>query len=664
MKPKKLVLLFPHSYKQTSTVCNSLIQDLKEIFSDLVDVSIAYSDMDQNDAHLDGDLFLLPAEGSIFHYESLIPELDKLLILTRAIRRESLPLLTKFPKGSSVLVVNASHELTTELSNALYEIGLSDINWVPFDLDSADWTPYQGITFAIHPNEAALVPPFIEQSFDIGERRIDTYSMVRIASKLGLNNDIINSRLLIYSRNLIEPESSITATYFDNYLKSLILKYYVHVLEEGLVLCDTSYHVLYENAAAENILGNADNADSRTLTSELFMGPLAIILEDDFTYDRIELQGINYAVTKTPIIISGVLTSFCITFRDGTRLRSDQAEFSLDVIRRGLLARTTFPDILYRSSAMTKCIHLAKQAAATDFSILIEGESGTGKELLAQAIHNHSPRHSNPFVAINCAAMPESLLESELFGYEGGAFTGARRQGRAGLFEQANGGTIFLDEIGDMPSSLQALLLRALQEKQIMRVGGDHVINVDVRVIAATNKSLAQEVRDKRFRADLFYRLNVLPVRVPPLRQRTGDIQLLLEHFLQADFVALTKEQLQFLTQYSWPGNVRQLQNFSAYFKTTHSMDGFFGNDEGTVPPDKPNLLYMIQQNTRLGHGIGRTTLLEQLHRQGIDVSDAWLRQELNSLEKSGFITKGRGRSGCQITVLGRRHLLDSTVET
>ena len=653
MNRKKLVLLFPdHQYAHTASV---LAQNLTEVFEEMASVAITYvSDLPPG-AKAEGDLFLSPVDNYIFSFEKVIPSLDRLMVVSRAVRRDSLPLLTRFAKGESVLVVNATEGLTMELTNSFYEIGLDSVNWVPYD-PNADPAVYQGIETAVHPGEPELVPPFIRRSYDIGDRFLDTYCMVRIASKLGLNNDVINSRLLLYSHKLAEPESSITSTYFDNYLKSLILKYYVHVLEEGLVLCDTAGHLLYANAAAQRVLGCGEDAGRGEL-ARCFTGPLAAVLGEEFTCDRLEVRGEEWAVTKSPIIISGMLTGFCITFRDGSSLRGEQAEASLEVIRRGLLARATFSDILHRSQAMQQCIHLAKQAAATHFSVLIEGESGTGKELLAQAIHNHSPRRSKPFVAINCAAVPESLLESELFGYEGGAFTGARRQGRAGLFEQADGGTIFLDEIGDMPASLQALLLRALQEKQIMRVGGDHVIDVDVRVIAATNKPLAAQVQEKRFRADLFYRLNVLPVRLPPLRRRQGDIPLLLEHFLGADWAALTAGQRRFLEQYAWPGNIRQLQNFAAYYRTTHTMAGFFDGEEGAAP-SAPAPLALIEKNTAPGHGIGRTALLEQLRAQGFDqVSDVWLRRELERLEGEGLITVGRGRGGCRITPLGRARL-------
>lgn len=198
----------------------------------------------------------------------------------------------------------------------------------------------------------------------------------------------------------------------------------------------------------------------------------------------------------------------------------------------------------------------------SEHTVLIYGESGTGKELFAQSIHNASPRKRKPFVAVNCAALPENLLESELFGYEAGAFTGANAKGKIGLFEQANHGTIFLDEIGDVTPKLQARLLRTIQEKQIMRIGSDRIIDIDVRLITATNKDLMLEVQEGHFRSDLFYRLNVLPIRIPPLRARMQDVIPLLHHFLGDKYNDLTPQEIDHLTTYQWPGNVREVENF------------------------------------------------------------------------------------------------------
>lgn len=233
----------------------------------------------------------------------------------------------------------------------------------------------------------------------------------------------------------------------------------------------------------------------------------------------------------------------------------------------GARARLTFEHIVGESRLLLEAVRVARIAAGTNSNVLLHGETGTGKEIFAQSIHNASSRADGPFVAINCAAIPRELITSELFGYEGGAFTGAEKQGRPGKFELAHGGTLFLDEIGDMPRDLQTSLLRAIETRTIMRLGGQSVVPVDVRIIAATHKDLAEEARQGNFRSDLFFRLNVFTIEVPALRQREGDIPLLAQHFIQQQSRALgrplgiTPEALAVLEAYPWPGNVRELEN-------------------------------------------------------------------------------------------------------
>jgi DNA-binding NtrC family response regulator len=231
-----------------------------------------------------------------------------------------------------------------------------------------------------------------------------------------------------------------------------------------------------------------------------------------------------------------------------------------------LLDRFTLQNVVGAHGRMEELYRIVRRVAPMGSTVLIYGESGTGKELFAKSIHYNSPRRTRPFFAINCAAIPETLLESELFGYEKGAFTGAMAR-HMGLFEQANGSSLFLDEIGDLTSSTQAKLLRAIQEREVRRLGGKETIKLDVRIIAATNKKLDEEIRKGRFREDLFYRLNVIAFTIPPLRERVTDIPLLVEHFLRRLNEAngtvrlISPEALRMLMRYQWPGNVRQLES-------------------------------------------------------------------------------------------------------
>lgn len=274
-------------------------------------------------------------------------------------------------------------------------------------------------------------------------------------------------------------------------------------------------------------------------------------------------------VNVAPIILQGKLKGSVGIIHDTSELKqlTQDLERARRIIRK-LEAKYTFEDMVGDSEQMQIAIQLAKQAADTRATVLLRGESGTGKELFAHSIHNASSRKYNQFIRVNCAALSESLLESELFGYEEGAFTGAKRGGKKGLFEEASGGTIFLDEIGELQPSIQAKLLRVLQEREVIRVGGTKPIPVDVRVIAATNVSLERAMEEKRFREDLFFRLNVFPIMIPPLRQRDGDLALLTVHLIRKfnqeygrNVRAISPEAIHLLSQYSFPGNVRELEN-------------------------------------------------------------------------------------------------------
>ena len=233
---------------------------------------------------------------------------------------------------------------------------------------------------------------------------------------------------------------------------------------------------------------------------------------------------------------------------------------------------------------MQKTMELIQTVAGSDVSILITGESGTGKELIANEIYQRGRRYGKPFIKVNCAAIPAELLESELFGYEEGAFTGARKSGKIGMFELANTGVLLLDEIGDMPFSLQAKLLRVLQQRELRRIGGNRVIKLDIQIISSTNKDLREEIRKGNFREDLYYRLNVVPIEVRPLRERKEDIPVLAQHFCQTynkkygKDVRLTAEAVKLLTEYHWPGNIRELENMverMVVTNTTGSINRF-----------------------------------------------------------------------------------------
>lgn len=281
----------------------------------------------------------------------------------------------------------------------------------------------------------------------------------------------------------------------------------------------------------------------------------------------IELQGAQILCNKLPILVNEKISGAIATFQDTGKIQQWEAAIRKKTFAGGHTATFTFADVIGSSRAIRDAVAIAQEFAVTDSSVLITGETGVGKEVFAQSIHNSSPRVQKPFVAINCAALPAQILESELFGYVGGAFTGANQKGKPGLLEIAHGGTLFLDEIAEMDYAIQSKLLRVIQERKVMRLGSDRVLPVDVRIIAATNKNLKQRVSERQFRADLYYRLNVLRLRLPPLRERREDIgqfaTAMLHRFATSSVQPLQwkPEALDTLNRYEWPGNIRELQN-------------------------------------------------------------------------------------------------------
>jgi transcriptional regulator with PAS, ATPase and Fis domain len=282
----------------------------------------------------------------------------------------------------------------------------------------------------------------------------------------------------------------------------------------------------------------------------------------------IKLKGSTVVLNFMPIVVDGKIMAAILSFQAIDRIQNVEAKIREELYLKGNVADYTFDDIRGQSAMINETKRIAESFAKLDSIVLIFGETGTGKELFAQSIHNASLRSSGPFVAVNCGAIPSNLIESELFGYVEGAFTGAKKGGKRGYFEIAHGGTIFLDEISEMDNGGQVMLLRVIQEKQIRRVGDDRVIPVDVRIIAATNRNLMKLVDEKMFREDLYYRLNVLTLNIPPLRDRPNDIEYLLQYFIGEysrkfyKYVSLSQDAIAFLKLFSWNGNVRHLKSF------------------------------------------------------------------------------------------------------
>lgn len=396
-------------------------------------------------------------------------------------------------------------------------------------------------------------------------------SAVKYGEQLGVPSYLIKSGKEAVWRALLEAKK-VASVRRREQEKAEQLKALLDFAYEGILAVNSRDVITIFNSAAERMLGiRAKEALERVsgdVVPELGISQLLKKGEREIGA-LIDYHGKQVVANKVPLNVNNHIVGALVTFQDVNLLQKIEQEVRKRLHLKGHIAKYEFDNILGTSSLLKQCIRKAREFAKVDSATLVLGETGVGKEMFAQSIHNAGNRAIGPFVAINCAALPESLLESELFGYASGAFTGANREGKAGLFELAHGGTIFLDEVGEMSSRLQARLLRILEEKEVMRLGSERVIPVDVKVIAATNKNLGEMVEIREFRADLFYRLNVLNLVIPALRERKEDIPLLTRHFVEKinrkfgkDVRDVSQRGMEALLAYFWPGNVRELENF------------------------------------------------------------------------------------------------------
>lgn len=423
----------------------------------------------------------------------------------------------------------------------------------------------------------------LDISHVLAARKINIISMEVELKTVYLETEILTaateSTLLEALRTIPGVMDIIPINLMPHQEKSEQLKTVLDTAGDGILAIDSDGRITQYNPAAEKIM--------HIPYEEAIGGLLIEVFPSCFSLLEAMVQGISY--TNREVFAEATNSHYLITARP---MMDQQGEIigAMAILKdirdvRELFQKLTsqrsftFDEIIHTSKTMQQTIFLAKAYARGDSTILIRGETGTGKELFARALHAASPRADNIFVPVNCAAIPDTLLESELFGYEAGAFTGAVKGGKQGLFELANNGTLFLDEVGELSVHLQAKLLRVLQECKLRRVGGSREIPVNVRILAATNRNLEAMIREGTFREDLYYRLNVIPLFLPPLRERREDIPLLADFFLHRFAVKLQKTvesisetALTLLVGYSWPGNIRELENIIE--RTINLVDG------------------------------------------------------------------------------------------
>lgn len=421
-----------------------------------------------------------------------------------------------------------------------------------------------------------------------------------------------------------------------------LLNQILNTVSDGYVIINTDNQITNINNQALKILATTQERVINKMITEVIpdLDIKNVLGSRDFTcYDEITLGGKTCGVIITAMKDNGNRVGAVISFKKVDKITNRVYSRAFQTME------ITFDDILGKSNKMLQVKELAKTVASNNANVLLLGESGTGKELFARAIHTESERSSRPFISVNCAAIPKDLLESELFGYEQGAFTGASKMGKPGKFELAHKGTIFLDEIGDMPLYLQAKLLRVLQDKTFERVGGIFQQSIDVRIISATNKNLESMVSEGNFREDLYYRLNVIPVNLPSLKERgREDILLLLDFFLDKYTMAfntskkrLSPKALEVLSSYCWPGNVRELENMVQFLVSVSTSEII----DVDLIPDKVLNKKCDRQTINQNKENNEIVPLERLEKQAI----------LNALKVCGSTTEGKLRAASALGI-------------
>lgn len=406
----------------------------------------------------------------------------------------------------------------------------------------------------------------------------------------------------------------------------------LNTIEEGVIIFDQDHLPDFYNAQAEKLLSNTD---SRSWHQKLkpYLKSNGIPSVAIFEGRKIMLRNLEfeYGSAKTSMVV----------MQDSSVIEESAKNMKIAVYEKGLYARSKFADILHHCQSMNDAVELAQKFAVSDSTVLIFGETGVGKEGFAQSIHNASTRSEMPFVSVNCASLPQGLVASELFGYVDGAFTGARKNGKKGLFEMAQGGTVFLDEVTELPLDVQSQLLRVIQEREIMRIGDDKLIPLDIRIICACNKNMLALCNEGKFRFDLYYRLNVLRLSIPPLRERGEDIEILFRAFLgsflheQPQDLELEQGVINLLDNYRWPGNVRELRNIAEALS-------FYGKRVRLE-----NLQSLLEQSGGAQRGSGMVLELSK-HASLREVEQAYLKKVMSEYSI---------KEACELTGLSRTTL-------
>lgn len=672
----------------------SYTKEVRDLFGEYAEV-VGYSVRDGSAAGVlpRADLFAISTDayGSAEEEARHVPIDSQIMSIEVTFYWETLKKLFEIPQGTKVLFVNVTSNMAREAITQLSSLGVNHLQFIPYYPGAVLEEP---VDIAVTPGESRFVPSSVKTVIDCDHRPCSYGMMVEIALRLGLEYLPETESFMNYAKVVASNHYSFDLMYAKSRRQESQMHILAESLDEGLIGVNETGDIFVCNKKACQIARISEELTMGKKGEEVFPYiPFYQVLREKKAVPEkiIRLFGTDISLAVVPVVRKENCIGAFAMLQKFNEQESRQNALRRQMMQKGHYARYTLDDVIGISTAITETKNILRKMAATDSPVLLMGETGTGKELMAHALHQASRRADGPFIAINVAAMPENLLESELFGYEEGAFTGAKKGGRPGLFEFAHQGTLFLDEVEGMSLSMQVKLLRVLQEGEIMRVGGGSIIRVDVRIVAATNESLEEKIQDGSFRKDLYYRLNALTVEIPPLRKRGDDIFLLLDYFMRkmgGDFT-LSEGVKAFLRRHPWPGNIRELQNAVEYFNylakpviglsdlpptMTRFVDDGSDDGEGEVNDNaaddkeadmayqaavdkKQFVLNQLALAWKEGKTAGREKILEAAKKDHISMTQKQVRDLLDELAKEGLIQVGRGRGGSKITEKGLNKL-------
>lgn len=643
-----------------------LIAQLEDLFDHRVQIE-SYATDNGTPPRIGQALVVLTSSLVLEECKDILEDTCEVMIAKRTLNFARLDHLYALPEHSSLLVVNDVQETAEAVVELLKIIGFTNYHYQVFFQGCAS----AGLQydFLITPGELEYSPDNAHNIIDIGARILDITTIIDVVKSLQLFSKEMEEKIHLVSAKYMGKIISLGKELHLRHesLKTLnaFLVRMINSVNDGIVSYDRTGRILLINHIAAKVLGMAEGSDLFEEAGHQSRQLQAFLKEATLENHILHLEGAAYVFSKIPIEHSD---SCLLTIKNVRERINMEHSLKKELKRQGYRAKYTFNDLIHESQLMKELIAKAHKLAASEFNIMIYGESGTGKEILASAIHNVSNRNSGPFLAVNFSALPDDLIESELFGYEEGAFTGAKRGGKTGLFELANQGTLLLDEIGDTSPKIQSRLLRVLQEKEILRVGGTKNIPVDVRVVAATNKDLYAMVKKGLFREDLYYRLKKLYIHIPPLRERREDILPIFNHFLLLKHgfdLTLTADARSLLNDYDWPGNVRELESSVEYIlavrdgdlidRSALSEDLLQAQPAGLESQERlvSFILKAIQTHNQNHVLIGRKKLAELSVEARFGLSEQQMRKVLGDLAARGLVEMGRGKVGLRLTTLG-----------